>query len=77
MSQINYALMSDQELKQYFLEHRDDVEAFQAYMDRRQSRPPQEPILAADEVDLPFEEQMKLIDERMRSRFGDPKKPLN
>jgi hypothetical protein len=34
MSQINYALMSDQE-------------------------------------------QMKLIDERMRSRFGDPKKPLN
>ncbi|MEH2145575.1 MAG: hypothetical protein V7K54_25790 [Nostoc sp.] len=29
--------MSDQELKSYFLTHRDDKEAFYAYMDRRKS----------------------------------------
>ncbi|MEG3879639.1 hypothetical protein QT972_19985 [Microcoleus sp. herbarium7] len=39
MSNINYAAMSDRELKQYILTHRDDREAFYAYMDRRHSRP--------------------------------------
>lgn len=31
--------MSDRELKQYILTHRDDREAFYAYMDRRHSGP--------------------------------------
>jgi hypothetical protein len=70
MSQVNYVAMTDRELKHYILEHRDDVEAFHAYMDRRHARPQKEPIVAANEVDLPFEEQMKLIDSRMRSAFG-------
>lgn len=35
MSQVNFAAMSDQELKRYFLEHRDDETALQAYLDRR------------------------------------------
>jgi hypothetical protein len=35
MSQIDYALMIDRELKQYFLEHRNDVEAFHAYMEEK------------------------------------------
>ena len=39
MSNINYAAMSDRELRQYILTHRDDREAFYAYMDRRHSRP--------------------------------------
>lgn len=39
MSNVNYAAMSDRELKQYILTHRDDREAFYAYMDRRHSRP--------------------------------------
>ncbi|MBW4511350.1 MAG: hypothetical protein KME64_33285 [Scytonematopsis contorta HA4267-MV1] len=39
MTQINYAAMTDEELKRYFLAHRDDNEAFYAYMDRRKSRP--------------------------------------
>lgn len=38
MNQVNYAAMSDQELKHYFLTHRDDREAFYAYMDRRHNR---------------------------------------
>jgi hypothetical protein len=39
MTKANYAAMSDRELKQYILTHRDDQEAFHAYMDRRRSRP--------------------------------------
>lgn len=39
MSQINYDAMSDAELKQYFLKHREDRTAFQAYLDRLNQRP--------------------------------------
>jgi hypothetical protein len=38
MNNINYAAMSDRELKRYILTYRDDREAFYAYMDRRRSR---------------------------------------
>ena len=39
MGQIDYNLMSDTELKQYFLKHRGDRAAFQAYLDRITQRP--------------------------------------
>jgi hypothetical protein len=39
MTKVNYAAMSDRQLKQYILTHRDDQEAFYAYIDRRHSRP--------------------------------------
>jgi hypothetical protein len=32
MSQVNYAAMSDKKLKQYFLQHREDKAALQAYL---------------------------------------------
>lgn len=38
MNPVDYAAMTDQELKQYFLAHRDDVTAFQAYLSRRRER---------------------------------------
>jgi hypothetical protein len=38
MSQVNYAAMTDEQLKQYLLDHRDDQDAFHAYLDRRHSR---------------------------------------
>jgi hypothetical protein len=38
MTKINYAAMSDLELKRYILTHREDKEAFYAYLDRRHSR---------------------------------------
>ncbi|MBG1244225.1 DUF6887 family protein [Nostoc sp. NZL] len=38
MNQVNYTAMSDQELKSYLLTHKNDKEAFSAYMDRRKSR---------------------------------------
>ena len=34
MSKINYEAMTDAELKQYFLKHRNDKTALQAYLDR-------------------------------------------
>lgn len=39
MSQVNYNTLSDAELKQYFLKHRGDKAAFQAYLDRINQRP--------------------------------------
>ncbi len=39
MSQVDYAAMSDQELKQYFLHHREDKAALQVYLDRLSIRP--------------------------------------
>ncbi|MCL1474143.1 hypothetical protein LAY57_26280 [Argonema antarcticum A004/B2] len=39
MSQVNYDSMSTTELKQYFLKHRGDRGAFQAYLDRINQRP--------------------------------------
>ncbi len=39
MSQINYAAMPDKELRQYFLQHREDKAALRAYLDRLSDRP--------------------------------------
>jgi hypothetical protein len=39
MNPVNYAEMTDLELKQYFLSHRDEEEAFQAYLERYRSQP--------------------------------------
>lgn len=35
MNQVNYTAMSYQELRRYFLAHREDKAALQAYLDRR------------------------------------------
>jgi hypothetical protein len=39
MSLMNYDAMSNAELKQYFLKHRGNQTAFQAYLDRINQRP--------------------------------------
>jgi hypothetical protein len=39
MSPVNYTQMTDLELKQYFLNHRHEEEAFQAYLERYRSHP--------------------------------------
>lgn len=39
MSQVNYDVMSDLELKQYFLQNRQDKAAFEAYLDRLNQKP--------------------------------------
>ena len=39
MNPVNYAEMTDRELKQYFLTHRHEEDAFQAYLARYRSQP--------------------------------------
>ncbi|MEO1432645.1 MAG: hypothetical protein AAFS12_18125 [Cyanobacteria bacterium J06632_19] len=39
MSRINYNAMSNADLKEYFLKHRGDKAALQAYLDRINQRP--------------------------------------
>jgi hypothetical protein len=39
MSQINYLSMSEQELRQYWLSHKEDKLALDAYLQRRGQRP--------------------------------------
>jgi hypothetical protein len=56
MSQINYNAMSDAELKQYFLKHRGDQAAFQAYLDRINQRPRR--IIASPD-DRDFDEKVQ------------------
>ncbi len=37
MTSINYSAMGLDELRRYMLDHRDDIQAFQAYIDRSKS----------------------------------------
>jgi hypothetical protein len=56
MSQVNYTAMSDQDLKQYFLYHREDKTALQAYLDRLNDHP-REIITTVDDPD--FDEKIQ------------------
>jgi hypothetical protein len=48
MTPVNYDTMTDQEVKEYFLAHRDDQTAFYAHMDRVNARPQKDPIKPDD-----------------------------
>jgi hypothetical protein len=39
MSQVNYQAMSTEELKQYWLQHREDKVALQVYLDKLNEQP--------------------------------------
>jgi hypothetical protein len=65
MNQVDYAAMTDQELRQHFLSHRNDQAAFYAYMDRRHARPNQT-IIEPDDPDA--DEKFKLMVEEKLSR---------
>ena len=69
MKSVNYTNMTNQELKQYLLEHKDDKEAFYAYLDRKQQQPKQV-MIGVDELDsLTPEQQISLITERLQEKF--------
>ena len=51
MNQVNYTAMSDQELRQHFLRHREDKAALRAYLDRLSERP-HEVITSVDDPDF-------------------------
>lgn len=57
MSRTNYDAMSDADLKQYFLKHRGDQSAFQAYLDRINQRPRR---IIANPDDPDFDEKVQI-----------------
>jgi hypothetical protein len=61
MSQVNYDDMSDEQLRKYFLQHRDDKMAFRAYLDRLNQRP-REIITTVDDPN--FEAKIQAAIER-------------
>jgi hypothetical protein len=65
MSQIDYAAMSDRQLRQYFLEHRHDQVALQAYLDRRNQRP-KVVVTTADDPD--FDQKIQAAIEQQLSK---------
>lgn len=70
MNNLDYVKMSDRELKQYLLSHKDDREAFYAYLDRKHQHPKQT-ILSVNELEtLTSEEKISLIKQRIQEKFG-------
>lgn len=60
MSQVNYAAMSDEELRRYFLQHRDDKIALRTYLDRLNERP-HEMITTVDDPDFDAKIQAAIL----------------
>lgn len=60
MSQVNYAAMSDEELRQHFLRHREDKTALRAYLDRLSDRP-REVITTVDDPDFDAKIQAAIL----------------
>jgi hypothetical protein len=61
MSQINYLNMSEQELRQYWLSHKEDKLALDAYLQRRSQRP-QGTTFHPDDAD--FEDRLNALVQR-------------
>lgn len=60
MNQVDFAAMSDRELKQHFLKHRENKEALRAYLDRLSARP-QEVITTVDDPDFNIKIQAAVL----------------
>jgi hypothetical protein len=66
---VNYDSMSKAELKQYFLKHRGDRAAFQAYLDRLNQRPLR---VIASPSDPNFDQKVQVaIRQRLESKKND------
>jgi hypothetical protein len=60
MNQVNYTTMSNEELRQHFLRHRDDKTALRAYLDRLSERP-HEIITTVDDPDFDAKIQSAIL----------------
>lgn len=70
MSQINYAAMSDGELRQYFFLHREDETALRAYLDRLSDRP-RNIITTVDDPDFDAKIQAAVMKQMQAAGNGD------
>jgi hypothetical protein len=73
MSQVDYAAMSDQELRQYFLRHREDKIAFQAYLDRLNNRP-YNVITTVDDPDFEAKIQAAILQQMQAAKDDEAAK---
>ncbi|NWF61818.1 MAG: hypothetical protein HXY43_21805 [Fischerella sp.] len=69
MSQVNYAAMSDQELRQHFLRHREDKVALRAYLDRLSNRP-RNVITTVDDPDFDAKIQAAVLKQMQAADDG-------
>jgi hypothetical protein len=70
MSPVDYAAMSNAELKQYFLKHWGDRPAFQAYLDRINQHPLR---IIARPSDPDFDEKVQAaIRQKLAAASGSP-----
>jgi len=67
MTNPDFSVMTDAQLRAYVLAHRQDQEAFYAYIDRMQQRP----LIAVIEPEEWSEEQMQSILDQKERRNGD------
>ncbi|MBF2020633.1 MAG: hypothetical protein IGR93_11140 [Hydrococcus sp. C42_A2020_068] len=70
MSQVNYAAMSDEELRRYFLRHREDKMALQAYLDRLSDRP-RHLITTVDDPDFDVKIQAAILRKMQAKESND------
>jgi hypothetical protein len=70
MSQINYDAMSDSELREYFLAHRQDQAAFHAHLDRLNCQPP---TIVANPAEPDFDGKLQaLIRQKLAATQNPP-----
>jgi predicted metal-dependent RNase len=74
MSQIDYSLMSDAELRQFFLQNRQDQTAFEAYMDRLNQRPRK---IIASPGDPDFDQKIQAAIRRKLEGSGNSSLSIN
>ena len=70
MSQVNYTAMSDQALRQYFLRHRQEKTALQAYLDRLSNRP-RNVITTVDDPDFDAKIQAAVLQQMQANDHGE------
>jgi len=70
MKITNYTDMTDEELKQYFLENKDNKEAFYAYLDRK-AKKEKKVIISVNELQsIPPNLQVELVAQRLKEKFN-------
>ncbi|MCU0536132.1 MAG: hypothetical protein MUD14_19765 [Hydrococcus sp. Prado102] len=66
MDRVNYTAMSDEELRQYFLKHREDKIDLRVYLDRLSDRP-RKVITTVDDPDFDAKIQAAILQQLQAS----------
>ncbi|MEH2170418.1 MAG: hypothetical protein V7K41_27950 [Nostoc sp.] len=75
MSRVNYDVMSNAELREYFLKHRKDEAAFQAYLNRINQRPLR---IIASLNDPDFDQKVQIaIRQKLEAARNGSNQPFN